>query len=148
MHKTTQNNYDESKIEPNLGIGPFYVGMHESELFTYLPWNNHKRKVGNLYTTMCGNITLWVNRDSKVIEQVGVSGGFKGKLFGAIAIGTTIEEAENLVGSFLVDDDYQLIINGLPGISFHTNPVVNDFAPKPESNWVIDGIYVYKSSNA
>lgn len=137
------DSYKTLKIEPNLGIGPFVVGMAEQELFKVIPVNTPKRKFSGRYTVEVETITLWVDLACKQVTQVGVSKGHTGSLFGAVKIGTSLEEAESLLGSLVINDDYQLIVPGLPGISFNLNPVLNEFTPTPTEGAVIDGIYVY-----
>ena len=135
--------YNNSKIEPGKGIGPFIIGMTESELFNLIPTNNPKRKVGNLYTTEFDSITFWVDSTTRKIVQIGVSGNFSGKLFDLIHLGNSVKNIEDAVGTLKIDEEYQLKIDGLAGICFHTIPPINDLNPMLYYDAVIDGIYVF-----
>lgn len=139
--------FNSVKIFPNIGIGPFLVGMTERELFEVIPVNTPKRKFSDRYTVQAGAITLWINRKRKQITQIGVSEGFTGSVFGTVLIGSSVQDAEKFLGDFVVNNDYQLIVPGLPGICFSLSPVVNDLSPVPMDGAIITGIYVYQSDN-
>jgi hypothetical protein len=61
-------------------------------------------------------ITLTV--ENRVIDQVEVRGGYRGRLKGAIGIGSTVAEVEDCVGPVIADDEDNLCIDGLSGLVF------------------------------
>jgi|GEM_PF-1982629 len=142
------DSYESSDIVPNRGISPFVVGMTEQELFKVIPANTPKRSFGTCYTVKVGSITLWIDRTSKQVTQVGVSKGYTGSVFGAVKIGTSAKDAEKIFGNFVINGDYQLVVPEIPGISFQLSPALNELSPKPMEDALIDGIYVYRASNA
>ncbi len=64
-------------------------------------------------------VDLWVHDDG-LIRQIGLHGAYRGKLFGRIVLGMTIDDLERLVGPCYEDDEDCLRIFGIPGLCFET----------------------------
>lgn len=54
------------------------------------------------------------------MTQVGVRHPYEGKVLDAIGIGSTIAEAEAALGSVTEDEEDNLVIQSVPGLSFET----------------------------
>jgi hypothetical protein len=62
------------------------------------------------------SVDLWVANN--VIQQIGVHGAYRGKLFGQITLGMTIEDIERRIGPCMEDGEDHLAIAGIEGLCF------------------------------
>jgi hypothetical protein len=62
------------------------------------------------------SVDLWV-ADS-LIQQIGVHGAYRGKLFNQISLGMTIEDIERRIGPCMEDDEDKLAIAAVKGLCF------------------------------
>jgi hypothetical protein len=68
-----------------------------------------------------GAVLVWAHRG--LIKQIGVRGLYSGGVTkSGIRIGSTIQEAMRLLGPFVEDEEDNLVVTSLPGISFETEP--------------------------
>jgi hypothetical protein len=61
-------------------------------------------------------IDLWVK--DGIVTQVGVHDGYRGKLSGAVGIGSTVGDLEDCIGAWDEDREDELVILGVPGLIF------------------------------
>jgi hypothetical protein len=62
------------------------------------------------------SVDLWVT--NSVIQQIGVHGAYRGKLFDQISLGMTIDDIERLIGACMEEDEDKLAIAGVEGLCF------------------------------
>jgi hypothetical protein len=105
-------------ILPGLSAAGVSLGAPiDAILRTYSPDRVEPVIGGNLL--YFGDVRLWV--EDKAIMQVAVSGRHAGCLSGDIGIGSTLADAENALGPIFEDDEDNLMVIGLPGVSFETH---------------------------
>lgn len=74
-------------------------------------------------------VDLWVP-ESGLIDQIGVHGPYRGKLFDSIALGMTIDDIERLIGPCAEDDEDNLSIHGVRGLVFDVEWRPDHFIPE------------------
>jgi hypothetical protein len=87
--------------------------------------NPYARSVTTRYRSE--HVDLW-ERDG-IVRQIGVHGGYRGKLMDRITLGASIAEIETWIGECCEDEEDYLAIKGLPGLCFDAQ---GDFPPAPE----------------
>jgi len=86
-------------------------------------------------------VRVWTRQG--VVDQVGVSVGYKGLLDGKIGIGSTIAEIEDWCGCPVEEDEEDnLIAFGRPGWCFETDAWVGDHTVSSNRNAVVNAIFV------
>jgi hypothetical protein len=81
-----------------------------------------KRPTGLRYHSP--NVDLWSHDGT--IAQIMVYGNYRGRLAHAIGLGSTIADIETLIGPCIEDDEDNLIVTNLPGISFEIGATYAD----------------------
>lgn len=130
---------------PQIGISPFLLGKKQEEIIDML---------GNDYTVCMNEKNRWTFLDienakfyfnsDKVLQQIGVTIGFCGKLENSIGIGDTLSDLQEKYGEFYNEYD-QYMIKGMEGVCFELGDT-DDEDEWDELNAPIEWIFVYNDT--
>ncbi len=131
----------EGKVIPNVGIGPFRLGMSTKELEKIIcDYTIENRTNGILKVYHVENAQFFFDKND-ALQQAGVSFGFKSKYLDAIGIGDTVKELTKLGYEYYEEfDDY--LIRGVDGICFELGDTNSD-DDWNEKEAPIEWIFVY-----
>lgn len=114
-------------IIPGVGIGLLKLGANEDELLKISSNSPFQVELAHSCILYTGDdVKVWVNENSREIEQILVFGSFRGKLMGRFGIGTYFSEMEHILGE-QVKLMYEIMMEyrfpSLPGVSFELEDV-------------------------
>jgi hypothetical protein len=114
----------EGDILPGIGIGNFKLGITRDELLSRLGDDYMQRESGEGGIIDIGNASFWIGNDGRV-NQIGVSGDFKGKYKEVMGLGTIAEDVKKYVDDYVeVWDGYEL--ENVRGICFQLGDAGDD----------------------
>lgn len=130
----------EGKVIPNVGIGPFLLGMSSKELENIISDYTTENRVNNVRVYHVENAQFFFD-ENDALQQVGVSLGFESKYLDVIGIGDTLKELTKLGYEYYEEfDDY--LIRGVDGICFELGDTDSDYDWN-EKEAPIEWIFVY-----
>jgi hypothetical protein len=113
----------DAAIIPGVSAGGLKIGMPVSDvlsrmglLFTAEPVVNPHVPAPLVTRYRSEMVDFW-DRDG-LVDQVMVHHGYRGKMMGKIGLGSTIADAEELIGPVGEDDEDNLVIEGIDGLVF------------------------------
>ena len=132
----------DAPIVPNESAAGIQIGADAREIverasltFTFDPPDKSR-------SYSVGVVLLWVRAGT--IHQIGVIGGYRGRIDGRIGIGSTIADVEDAFGRVLEDDEDNLVVSSLPGWCFETEPWVDGDDLRQNRFARITAIYVFR----
>jgi hypothetical protein len=146
----------DDRIVPGERIGPFVLGMEEADALTHLG-PAEREDMDGMFVLFGRDYALWFDAEDRVLTQVGVHGGFSGRLptlgdAAGIGVGSTLDELGALGTIAYDDDDGVFLIADMPGVCFEVDDALVDAATmgasEPEwlridGEWPIDWICVF-----
>lgn len=101
-------------IQAGFGAAGILIGdsVHE------LPMPLKRRQLTGVEKLEYASVAIWVRNG--VVDQIGVSEGYRGKLSGVIGIGSSIADVDRALGTVIEDDEDNLIVATCLGWSFET----------------------------
>lgn len=63
------------------------------------------------------DVSLWVNETGEIF-QISAHHNYKGKILEKISLGNTPEDVERLIGKIMLNDEDNLVIDGIDGLCF------------------------------
>ena len=112
----------EAPIIPGVSAAGFHIGQFIDRTgsagapFIREPIHNAFDRSSDRVRYRSDSVDLWVS--SSVIQQIGVHGVYRGKLFGQITLGMTIEDIERRIGPCMEAGEDHLAIAGVEGLRF------------------------------
>jgi hypothetical protein len=107
-------------IERNQSMGTLFVSEPIHNPYVHSSDEVH-------YRYRSESVDLWVT--NSLIQQIGVHGAYRGKLFDHITLGMTIDDIERFIGLCMEDDEDNLAITGIGGLCFDVAWQHNHFVP-------------------
>ena len=108
----------DAPILPGLSAAGIRLGSSKAEVLELAIPKSIERLGDGAEKLDYGSVTVWTR--SGVVDQVGVSGGYSGKLRGCIGLGDSIANIQAAVGPVTEDDEDNLVVLELPGWCFET----------------------------
>lgn len=136
---------ENGNIMPQVGIARFLLGKEREEIVEILE-DDYKFSVNekNGWSFVeIENAKFYFNSD-KVLQQIGVTIGFSGKLENCIGIGSTLSDLKKKYGEFYNEYD-QYMIKGIEGVCFELGDT-DDEEEWDELNAPIEWIFVYNDN--
>jgi hypothetical protein len=138
-------------IVPGVGAAGFLLGADvlrtvaecgvfaepEEIVSPWVPGPNHVRYHSAI-------VDLWAYEGR--ITQIGIHGSYEGQLLGRIGIGSTLGDAQRLIGRVVEDDEDNLVFADLRGVclDWDAQPPLGPWDPNNRIEW----IFVYSASAA
>ncbi len=104
-------------MEPGKGAAGFTLGDSSEKLLESYGGTKRKLDHGQEFFDF-GPVCVWAK--DGVIDQIGVRGGYTGRLIGSIGIGSTIQQVMDAIGLVAEDDDDTLVAPDVAGLCFET----------------------------
>jgi hypothetical protein len=134
----------EAPIVPSIGAAGVLVGTEIRQGLDQVP-PDKLHKTDGLCRYDFGPVRVWVR--GAVIEQIGVSQGYKGLLNGVIGVGATIAEVERHFNSPVEEDDEDnLIVRGATGWCFETEEWHGNHSIRENFDRCIAWIFVFATT--
>jgi len=110
----------KAPILPGRGAAGVLIG---AEISRVLPESSafridHRQDGIEVYRS--DSVDLWTK--NLIIFQIGVHGQYEGKLLGSFGLGSGLRELQDRVGPVELDDEDNLVLKGVPGLSFEIDP--------------------------
>ena len=106
-------------IVPGVGIGHFSVGMSEEEMLKNVDERYTIEDLGTSRRYHMSFMRIWVDKNTKCVEQITVGKGFEGMLCHRIGIGSKLHEQRSLGEVYCQYTLYPVyMIKGIDGICF------------------------------
>jgi hypothetical protein len=132
----------DGDIIPAVGIGNIKLNDRKEALLERIGNDYRERLRENDSIIEIENAAFWISNDGR-IEQIGVTGDFKGKYKNVIGVGSTLEEVKKYVGSYIdVYGTYEMEED--KGICFE----LEDAEDWDELTTPINYIFVFGGNNA
>lgn len=135
----------EGEIVENSHIGEFCLGMTMEQLLSLIGSDYVESEKNNSCLIIeIENAKFWLDKDDKLVRQIGVTNGFHGKFREVIGIDSTMADVKKYIGEYVeVYDTFELA--DIPGICFE---LVDDVDQWPDDYWndleaPIEWIFVY-----
>ena len=131
----------EGKVIPNVGIGPFLLGMSSNELEKIICDYTIENRTNGISKVYHVENAQFFFDENDALQQVGVSLGFEGKYLDVIGIGDTLEALYQL-GYECYEEYGDRLIRGVDGICFELGDTDSD-DDWNEKEAPIEWIFVY-----
>ncbi|HXS01853.1 MAG TPA: hypothetical protein VN724_14850 [Pyrinomonadaceae bacterium] len=114
----------KAPIIPAMGAAGIAIGMKISDVTSVAPFEfKVEDRADGVRVYRSEMVDLWVRGDS--IFQIMVHGPYEGKLLARIGIGSSLKDVEEHIGPVSLDEEDNLIIEGVKGLSIEINPETN-----------------------
>jgi hypothetical protein len=92
-----------------------------------------------------GPVSIWAKGGR--VDQIGVFAGYRGRLEGSVAIGSTIADVEGVFAAAVIEDDEDnLVVAGVPGWCFETETWTARGGPELNAQARVNAIFVFAAS--
>lgn len=139
-----------SPIVPGQSAAGIKIGSPIQNVLKQMTSSFQKEEIKGVASSPSRNLTRYrstmvdIWEENGVVVQVMVHDGYRGKLMGAVGLGSTVAELEAQLGEWEEDEEDNLVLSNFPGMSFEVEGIFSDIAEIKRRNPVIREIYVFK----
>lgn len=143
----------DAPIIPGEGAAGIRVGSRIAELpADVLARFSVERRVNpclpNAVLTLYRSDAVTLTVENRVIDQIEMHGDYRGRLRGAVGIGSTVAEVEARIGPVIKDGEDNLSIHDISGLCFEVDGVLDHSTPADDPilrPLPIKRIFVYRA---
>ncbi len=92
-------------------IGEFQLGWSEDELISRFISSYERKDLTTEQKIVYKNFHFWVDKATKKVKQISVTGDFRGKFLHKISLGSTLQDVENQIGKWDEELDVYILPN-------------------------------------